>query len=85
MQGRDIGKIEIYDDETIVAIPAARFDDTLEAMAGCKIVGTPTETRAFTGGVSFPAEASRSAGHGGKDYRRLPKRRGAEGRGRKPR
>lgn len=85
IQGRDIGKIEIYDDETIVAIPAARFDDTLEAMAGCKIVGTPTETRAFTGGVSFPAEASRSAGHGGKDYRRLPKRRGAEGRGRKPR
>lgn len=44
LNGSDIGKIEIYDERTIVAIPAARFDEIVEAMVGCKICGKPTTT-----------------------------------------
>ena len=44
MSGREIGKIEIYDDRTVVAIPEGRVDDAIEAMKDCKIVGRSTVT-----------------------------------------
>lgn len=50
MNGREIGKIEIFDNETVVAIPESRFDETLEAMADCQIGGNPTVTKAYKGG-----------------------------------
>ncbi|MCI8553955.1 MAG: DEAD/DEAH box helicase [Clostridiales bacterium] len=44
ISGREIGKIEIYDDRTVVGIPEGRVDEVVEAMRGCKIVGRPTVT-----------------------------------------
>ena len=49
LSGKDIGKIEIYDDETVVEVPKAAEKSVLEAMTGCKINGLQTETRQFTG------------------------------------
>ena len=50
LTGRDIGKIEIYDDETVVAIPESEVESTIAAMADCKISGRPTVTRRYKGG-----------------------------------
>ncbi len=49
LSGKDIGKIEIYDDETVVEVPKAAEKSVLEAMTGCKINGLQTETRQFSG------------------------------------
>lgn len=54
LSGRDIGKIEIYDDKTIVAIPDSQVESTLKAMDGCKICGKPTVTVAVKGGGKRP-------------------------------
>lgn len=42
--GSEVGKIEIFDDKTIVSIPADKIDIVMDAMLGCKICGRPTET-----------------------------------------
>lgn len=42
ISGKDIGKIEIFDDETIVAVPKRDVDDILQKMKNCKICGIPT-------------------------------------------
>ena len=84
MNGREIGKIEIFDNETVVAIPESRFDETLEAMADCQIGGNPTVTKAYKGGGGGYSQAPRSYPRDNRpDYRRLPKKRELEGRGRK--
>ncbi|MEG0894441.1 MAG: DEAD/DEAH box helicase [Oscillospiraceae bacterium] len=44
MSGSQIGKIEIYDDKTLVAVPKNIREDIVEAMIGCKICGKPTIT-----------------------------------------
>lgn len=46
--GKDIGKIEIYDNKTIVSVPSHKFDDTIRQMEDCKICGTPTITTVYT-------------------------------------
>ncbi len=43
--GKDIGKIEIFDDDCLVEIPRDSADAVVEAMVGCKINGIETETR----------------------------------------
>ena len=41
LNGRDIGKIEIYDDTTIVSIPTDKCGSIMSEMIGCKICGKP--------------------------------------------
>lgn len=47
LKGRDIGKIEIYDNKTIVSIPQDKIDQTLAAMQDCKICGKSTITTIY--------------------------------------
>ncbi|MPM80504.1 ATP-dependent RNA helicase DeaD [bioreactor metagenome] len=42
--GKDIGKIQIYDKETIVGIPKDKVMQVLDEMKGCKICGLVTHT-----------------------------------------
>ena len=77
LSGREIGKIEIYDDETVVSVPEKGLDETLAAMENLKILGNPTVTKLYKGGESSGRSGGSYAGsfHGGpKDYRRLPKK-----------
>lgn len=70
IRGKDVGKIEIFDEKTIVGIPAARIDEVVERMAGCKICGVDTMTTLMTTKLAAPhSGGSRSfAGkpHGGR-------------------
>ncbi len=43
LSGRDIGKVDIYADQTVVEIPAGRSDEVLEDLAGFKINGRPVK------------------------------------------
>lgn len=43
--GKEIGKIEIYDDRTVVGVPANRAEEILDAMRGLKINGFATRSR----------------------------------------
>lgn len=47
LSGRDIGKIEIYDDKTVVSVPSHNFNDTVSKMKNCKICGNPTVTKVY--------------------------------------
>lgn len=49
LNGGEIGKIEIFDDKTIVGVPSGRLDDIVLAMIGCKVCGRPTVTVALPG------------------------------------
>lgn len=80
LTGRQIGKIEIYDDETVVAIPEAAVEETLSVMENRKILGHPTVTRVcaaapsgsgFKGGSDRGGFNRRRHEQGGKDYRNL--------------
>lgn len=51
--GKDIGKIEIFDNKTIVSIPENALESTISAMKGCKICGNPTSTKAHSGKSPF--------------------------------
>ncbi len=44
LHGSDIGKIEIYDDYSVVAIPSASVDEVLDRMYGAKVCGRPVKT-----------------------------------------
>lgn len=65
LSGGDIGKIEIYDDETIVSIPSNRIDEILIAMKNCKICGIPV--------TSSENKNKNNYNNFKKDYRRLNK------------
>lgn len=43
--GREIGKIEIYDEKSIVGVPADRAEQIVRALKGLKINGCPASTR----------------------------------------
>lgn len=80
LSGSDIGKIEIFDDKTIVAVPANNFDEVLEAMQGCKICGKPTTIVAHAGGeLSFGGGRSGSGGYNRGGSGRSPSRGGYRG------
>ncbi|MEG2212329.1 MAG: DEAD/DEAH box helicase [Clostridiales bacterium] len=44
LQGKEIGKIEIYDDKTLVGVPADQVESILKRMADCKICGIAVQT-----------------------------------------
>ena len=49
LSGREVGKIHILPDYSVVAVPADRAGDVVESMLGCKICGRPTQTVRLTG------------------------------------
>ena len=72
--GRAIGKIEIFDDKSIVGVPADRAEQILHSLKGLKINGCPAPSRlssekpstsprpgARKGGKPVPARAERAA------------------------
>ena len=49
LSGREVGKIHILPDYSVVAVPADRAGDVVESMLGCKICGRPTQTVRLAG------------------------------------
>ncbi len=47
LHGSDIGKIEIYDDYSVVAVPSSSADEVVDMMYGAKVCGKPVKTRLF--------------------------------------
>lgn len=47
LHGSDIGKIEIYDDYSVVSIPADSMEDVLDQLYGAKVCGRPVRSRPF--------------------------------------
>lgn len=83
LSGRDIGKIEIYDDHSIVNIPKENLDETLKIMEGSKISGkvisaTFKESKDGRDPHNRPNQRSRprSSSHK-KDYRSFDKKPGS--------
>ncbi len=58
LSGGDIGKIEIYDDYSIVAVPTDSVDEVLDRMYGAKVCGKPIKAVLYE-------EMSRQRGHRG--------------------
>ncbi|MFZ2537757.1 MAG: DEAD/DEAH box helicase [Oscillospiraceae bacterium] len=85
LNGSDIGKIEIFDNRSVVAVPSSRLEEVVDAMLGCKICGKPTTTMpmmeennsnsnsggAYRGKPSF-GRNTRPKSTGGYDRRRPP-------------
>jgi ATP-dependent RNA helicase DeaD len=70
--GADIGKIEIYDNKTVVSVPQDDLDQVLEDMSDCKICGHNVTASEYIGSERegyFPRHIK-----GAKDYRRLDMR-----------
>ncbi|MEG2086627.1 MAG: DEAD/DEAH box helicase [Angelakisella sp.] len=61
IRGSEVGKIEIFDDNTTVGIPVGKVTDVIEAMQGCKICGKPTDVALLA-----PKPATRSGAPYGK-------------------
>lgn len=59
LSGQDIGKIEIFDEDTLVEIPRSSEEEVLSAMVGCKINGIDTETRRWLTKEEMKARKSR--------------------------
>lgn len=50
--GSDIGKVDIFPDQTVVEIPAGRSDEIVDAMTDCKICGRPVKTEKLAGSLT---------------------------------
>lgn len=59
LSGKDIGKIEIYDNNTVVSVPEHDIDETLAQMKNLKICGNPTITTLYK---SVDGEWKRNSG-----------------------
>lgn len=59
ISGKEIGKVNIAEDQSLVEIPSDRIDQVLEEMKGCKICGKPTHTFQL---ASAPRKAGRPSG-----------------------
>ena len=47
LHGSDIGKIEIYDDFSVAAVPSSSVDEVLDMMYGAKVCGRPVKVTVF--------------------------------------
>lgn len=74
LAGRDIGKIEIYDDRSIVGIPTDALESTISAMHNSKICGRPITAAAYEnrGRGDRAQQQRRDMRTAEKDYRKLP-------------
>ena len=71
LSGGDIGKIEIYDNKTIVGVPESELENVLNALKGASVCGQKI-TAAPYGGLKSPFERDASApDFEPKDYRKL--------------
>lgn len=61
LTGSDIGKIEIYDDYSLVAVPQNRFEEIIDMMVGCKICGKPVTTMPA---IEKPKQDFKKGGYG---------------------
>ena len=59
LSGREIGKIEIYDDHTLVSVPAEKADQAMADMVGLKINRNPTVTAMSDEPADSPFEERR--------------------------
>lgn len=48
LHGSDIGKIEIYDDRSIVSVPSETLNEVLEQLYGAKVCGKPVHADIYT-------------------------------------
>ena len=75
LSGREIGKIEIYDDHTLVSVPAEKADRIMADMVGLKINRNPTVTQMAEGASPYEEETARRGRQSGR--RSAPARDGA--------
>lgn len=47
LHGSDIGKIEIYDDCSVVAVPSDSIENVLDRMYGAKVCGKPVRVSLY--------------------------------------
>lgn len=59
ISGKEIGKVDISAEQSLVEIPSDKVEAILEAMKGCKICGKPTHSCLLAGS---PRKVSRSTG-----------------------
>ncbi|MBE6897498.1 MAG: DEAD/DEAH box helicase [Ruminococcaceae bacterium] len=76
LSGQDIGKIEIFDEDTLVEIPRSSEEEVLSAMVGCKINGIDTETRRWLTKEEMKARKSRDFSEEAPKKERAPKEKG---------
>ena len=76
LSGQDIGKIEIFDEDTLVEIPRSSEEEVLSAMVGCKINGIDTETRRWLTKEEMKARKSRDFSEEAPKKERTPKEKG---------
>lgn len=78
LSGKDIGKIEIYDNRTVVEVPHAALEEVLSSMKDCKINGIATTTKVFEGSSynkkrynkDFKDKRGNKSYHGNKSHRK---------------
>lgn len=83
LSGKDIGKIEIYDDRSVIGIPTDDLESTVAAMKNSKICGKPTtaavfETHSHDEGVR-PAARRQNPRFGGDSGKRDSRKTGFHG------
>ncbi|MEG1886496.1 MAG: DEAD/DEAH box helicase [Oscillospiraceae bacterium] len=75
VKGSEIGKIEIYSDRTVVAVPGNKRAEIIDAMKDCKICGHPTVTKALEKATDRPSASRSRAPRGNQtNYRRKTSR-----------
>ena len=47
LHGGDIGKIEIFDDHSVVSVPSSSLDEVIDSMYGAKICGRPVQVSLY--------------------------------------
>ncbi len=76
IKGSQIGKIEIHDDHTIVAVPTDMLEAVLSQLSGLKICGKPTRATESTSDSNYKSGGRQSrhgggkSGYGGRDDRK---------------
>jgi ATP-dependent RNA helicase DeaD len=75
LSGKEIGKIEIFDDNSVVSVPESETDHVIESMKNCKINGVITNAVLVKTKDSRPPRSD-----DGKDYRQFKKRDRSDGR-----
>ncbi len=63
LHGSDIGKIEIYDEYSVVSVPSSSIEDVIDRMYGAKVCGRPVKTRPY---LDSPSRRSYNNSHSSK-------------------
>lgn len=63
LSGKDIGKIEIFDNSTVVSVPEKKLDSTIQMMKNCKICGVATTTKVYKAKSPFESSSKKNSGN----------------------